>query len=106
MLCLFYFALQLAQGAEIGRVSVLVKTVGDDSSGGFIDDTEDLEAGNSSSIFCCLVLSVVEVWSGVSREILPICRIETSQTGDGYTRLWSGPTRSACELHELHSLQS
>jgi hypothetical protein len=62
-------------------VSVLVKTVGDGGGSGFIDDTEDLEAGNSSSIFCCLALSVVEVWSGVSREILPICRIETSQTG-------------------------
>ena len=48
---------------------------------GFIDDTEDLEASDSSSVFCCLALSVVEVWSGVSREILLICRIETSQTG-------------------------
>jgi hypothetical protein len=78
---LFYFALQLAQCAEIGRASVLVKTVGDDGGGGFIDDTEDLEAGDSSSVFCCLALSVVEVWGGVSREILPICRIETSQAG-------------------------
>jgi hypothetical protein len=43
------------------RLGLLVKTVGDGGSGGFIDNAEDLEAGDSASVFCCLALSVVEV---------------------------------------------
>ena len=34
------------------RLRLLVKTVGDGGDGGFIDDTEDLQASDSSSIFC------------------------------------------------------
>lgn len=42
-------------------LSLLVKTVGDGSSGGLVDDTEDVEAGNESSILGSLTLRVVEV---------------------------------------------
>ena len=43
------------------RLGLLVKTVGDGGGGGLIDDAENLQAGDSSSVFCCLALSVVEV---------------------------------------------
>ena len=43
------------------RLGPLVKTVGDGSGGGFIEDTEDLQAGDSSSVVCRLALSVIEV---------------------------------------------
>ena len=44
-----------------------VETVGDGGSGGFVDDTEDVEAGNSASVFCCETLRVVKV-SGDARD--------------------------------------
>lgn len=47
-------------------LGLLVKAIGDSSGGGFIDDTEDLQAGDSSRVFCCLALGVVEVCSGVT----------------------------------------
>jgi hypothetical protein len=52
------------------RLGLLVKTVGDGSGGGLIDNAKDLKASDGSSVFCCLALSVVEVCSRVSRGIL------------------------------------
>jgi hypothetical protein len=40
---------------------LLVETVGDGSGGGLVDDTEDIEAGNNTSVFSSLSLRVVEV---------------------------------------------
>jgi hypothetical protein len=62
-------------------LGLLVEAVGDGSGRGFIDDTEDLEAGDSSRVFCCLALGVVEVCSGVSRGILPTIGMENAQAG-------------------------
>jgi NAD-specific glutamate dehydrogenase len=45
-----------------------VKAIGDGGGGRFVDDTKDLQAGDGSSVFGCLALSVVEVWD-VSIEI-------------------------------------
>ena len=42
-------------------LGLLVKTVGDGSGGGLVDDTEDVEAGNETSILGSLTLRVVEV---------------------------------------------
>src|SRR6266536_2299095 len=42
-------------------LSLLVKTVGDGSSSGFVDDTENVEASNQTSILGGLTLGVVEV---------------------------------------------
>jgi hypothetical protein len=63
------------------RLGLLVKTVSDGSGSGFIDDTEDLQASDSSSVFCCLALSVVEVYSGVSRRNFKTIRMKTAQAG-------------------------
>ncbi len=52
------------------RLGLFVKAVGDGSGCGFIDDTENLKASDSSSVFRCLALSVVEVCSRVSGGIL------------------------------------
>jgi hypothetical protein len=41
--------------------SYLVKTVGQSGSGGFVDDTENVETGNSSGVLGGSALSVVEV---------------------------------------------
>jgi hypothetical protein len=62
-------------------LGLLVEAVGDGSGRGFIDDTEDLQAGDSPGVFCCLTLCVVEVCSGVSRGILPIIGMENAQAG-------------------------
>ncbi len=62
-------------------IGLLVKAVGDGSGRGFIDDTEDLQAGDSSRVFCCLALGVVEVCSGVSRGIIPTIGMENAQAG-------------------------
>lgn len=62
-------------------LGLLVKAVGDGSGRGFVDDTEDLQAGDSSRVFCCLALGVVEVCSGVSREIFPTVGMENAQAG-------------------------
>ena len=40
---------------------LLVKTVGDGSSSGLIDDTEDVQAGEGAGVLGGLALSVVEV---------------------------------------------
>ena len=40
---------------------LLVETVGDSSRSGLVYDTEDLKAGNRTSVLSCLTLSVVEV---------------------------------------------
>ena len=63
------------------RFGLLVKAVGDGSGRGFINDTEDLQAGNCSRVFCCLALSVVKVCSEVSRGILPTIEMEYAQAG-------------------------
>lgn len=42
-------------------LGLLVKTVGDGSSGGLVDDTEDVQASNKTGILCSLTLRVVEV---------------------------------------------
>jgi hypothetical protein len=42
-------------------LDLLVKTVGNGSGGGLVDDTEDVEAGNQTSILGSLALRVVEV---------------------------------------------
>ena len=47
-----------------------VKTVGDGSSGGLVDDTEDLEAGNGTRVLGGKTLRVVEVGGNAKREIL------------------------------------
>ena len=60
---------------------LLVKAVGDGSGCGFIDNTEDLQAGDSSCVFCCLALGVVEVCSGVSRGILSTNGMKSAQAG-------------------------
>jgi hypothetical protein len=44
-----------------------VKTVGNGSGGGLVDNTENVEAGNGSGVTGSGALSVVEVWS-VSNE--------------------------------------
>ena len=46
---------------DLGFTTLLVKTVGDGSSGGLVDDTEDLKTGNGTGILGGLTLSVVEV---------------------------------------------
>ena len=60
---------------------LFVKAVGDGGGCGFIDDTEDLQAGDSSCVFCCLALGVVEVCNGVSGGILPTIGIKSAQAG-------------------------
>jgi hypothetical protein len=62
-------------------LGLLVKAVGDGSGCGFIDDTENLQAGDSSCVFCCLALGVVEVCSGVSRGILPTIAMKNALAG-------------------------
>jgi hypothetical protein len=42
-------------------VILLVKTVGERGGGGFVDDTEDVKTGDSSSVLGGGTLSVVEV---------------------------------------------
>jgi hypothetical protein len=42
-------------------LDLLVKTVGNGSSGGLVDDTQDVEAGNETGILGSLTLAVVEV---------------------------------------------
>ena len=39
----------------------LVKTIGDSCRGGLVDNTEDIQPGNKTGIFCGLTLRVVEV---------------------------------------------
>jgi hypothetical protein len=47
---------------DLGFTRLLVKTIGDGSSGRLINDTKDLETSDSSGIFGSLTLSVVEVY--------------------------------------------
>ena len=42
-------------------LSLLVETIGDGGGGGFIDDTEDVQAGNQTGVLGSLALRVVEV---------------------------------------------
>merc|ERR1719291_1188543 len=42
-------------------VSLLVQTVGDGGSGGFVDDSENVKSSDDSSIFGGLTLGIVEV---------------------------------------------
>ena len=51
---------------DLGFTALLVETVGDGGSGRLVDDTEDLETGDSSGILSGLTLSVVEVCKTVS----------------------------------------
>jgi hypothetical protein len=46
---------------NLALAMLLVKTVGDGSGGGLVDDTEDSETGNRTGILGSLTLSVVEV---------------------------------------------
>jgi hypothetical protein len=41
--------------------SLLVKTIGNGSGGGFVDNTEDIETGNETGVFCGLPLTIVKV---------------------------------------------
>ena len=47
---------------DLGLSLLLVKTVGDSSSGRFVNDTKNVETGDGSCILCGLTLSVVEVY--------------------------------------------
>lgn len=47
---------------DLRFATLLVETVGDGGSGGFVDDTEDLETGDGTGILGGLTLGVVEVW--------------------------------------------
>lgn len=40
---------------------LLVETIGDRSSGRFVDDTEDVESGNRAGILGCLTLGIIEI---------------------------------------------
>src|SRR6478609_8055938 len=42
-------------------LNLLVETIGNGSSGGLVDDAEDVEAGNETSVLGSLTLGVVEV---------------------------------------------
>jgi len=42
-------------------LSFLIKTVGNGGSGGFVDDTEDVQAGDSAGVFSGLSLGIVEI---------------------------------------------
>lgn len=46
---------------DLRFAALLVETVGDGGSGGFVDDTEDLETGDGTGILGGLTLSVIEV---------------------------------------------
>merc|ERR1719209_1308670 len=46
------------QDVTLGRALLLVKAVGNGSSSGFVDDPENVEAANDSSILGCLPLTV------------------------------------------------
>ena len=62
-------------------LGLLVQAVGNGSGRGFVDDTEDLKAGNGSRVFCCLALGIVEVCNKVSRGISPTIVMENAQAG-------------------------
>lgn len=47
---------------DLRLATLLVETVDDGGSGRFVDDTEDLETSDGTSILRGLALSVVEVW--------------------------------------------
>lgn len=46
---------------DLGFTALLVKTVGDGSSGGLVDDTENLETSDGAGVLGSLTLGVVEV---------------------------------------------
>ncbi|KAH6607458.1 hypothetical protein Trco_003771 [Trichoderma cornu-damae] len=51
-------------------VGLLLKTIGQGSGGGLVDDTEDIEAGNLTSILGALTLSIVEVCGNSNNGVL------------------------------------
>ena len=46
---------------DLGFTTLLVKTIGDSGSGGFVDNTKDLKTGDGTGILGSLTLGVVEV---------------------------------------------
>jgi hypothetical protein len=60
-------------------LGLLVETVGDGCSGGFVNNTEDVETGNQSGILGSLTLRVVEV-----------CRDGDDSVVDGTTEVSEG----------------
>ncbi len=46
---------------NLGLSAFLVETIGNGSSGGFVDNTENLETGDGSGILGGLTLSIIEV---------------------------------------------
>jgi hypothetical protein len=59
----------------LGRFGVLVKTVGDSSGGGFVDDSEDLKTSNGTGIPGSETLRVVEVGRNAAEVSLSVADI-------------------------------
>jgi hypothetical protein len=67
----------------------VIETVGDGSSGGLADDTEDVQATDGTSVLRDLTLGTVEV-SGDGKD----------GVGDGATKVRLGGSPSSCQDHE------